>query len=333
MDAEERVTGLMGRAMAQDAELPLLVEHAVFETPDILVLDLVAASGADLPAWDPGAHIDLVLASGLVRQYSLCGDPADRGRYRVAVQREAAGRGGSIEIHNLAMQGSSVATRGPRNHFALVEAPCYLFVAGGIGVTPMLPMIRAAERGGRPWRLVYGGRSRATMGFLSDIGGRRGGETDLLPQDECGLPDLHALLSGLDDQTLVYGCGPGAMLTALEAAAASLGLSERLHIERFAAPEITPHHDMDRPFEVELRLSGLVLQVPADRSLGSVLQDADIPVTFSCQEGYCGSCECLVIEGTPDHRDTILNESEKAEGRIMMVCVGRAHSPRLVLEL
>lgn len=320
--------------MPNDADLTLSIERLAFETPDVLVLELAGPDHVVLPAWSPGAHIDLVLGSGKVRQYSLCGDPADPTHYRIAIFRETGGRGGSAELHAAAITGFAIPTRGPRNHFELVEAPRYLFLAGGIGITPILPMIRATERAGRPWRLVYGGRSRATMGFLAEIAERQGGDVTLLPQDECGLPDLDALLGAVEPDTAIYACGPSGMLKALEIAANRYGLSGALHIERFSAD--APNSDGEaraRPFDVELRNSCLVLHVPADRSLGSVLQEADIPVTFSCQEGYCGSCETRVLDGVPDHRDTILNDQERNESRTMMVCVGRAFSPRLVLDL
>jgi ferredoxin len=153
-----------------------------------------------------------------------------------------------------------------------------------------------------------------------------------MPQDECGLPDIDALLSETRLGIAIYACGPAGMLKEVEAAANRYGLRGALHIERFSAPEGNIQVN-NQAFEVELRQSGLILHVPADRSLGSVLQDADIPVSLSCQEGYCGSCETRVLDGEPDHRDSVLNEEEKAESRTMMVCVGRARSPRLVLDL
>jgi ferredoxin-NADP reductase len=317
------------------AGMQLRIVRVSFETPDILVIDLAEHDGGRLPAWAPGAHIDLVLPSGKVRQYSLCGDPDDLTHYRVAVLRERAGRGGSAEIHASLSAGDTLVMRGPRNHFELVDAERYLFIAGGIGITPILPMLRAAERTRRPWRLVYGGESRAAMGFLAELRGRAGGECKLLPRDECGLPDLDSFLDGIEPGTAIYGCGPSGMLAALQAAADRHGWPDALHIERFSAAEETMPvpEGADRPFEVELRRSGKILRVAADQSLANVLQEADIPVTFSCQEGYCGSCETRVLDGVPDHRDTILNDQEKEDGRIMMVCVGRARSPRLVLDL
>lgn len=334
--AREDLTSIAAQGATLNAVgMQLTVARVSLEAPDILVVDLADRDGGNLPAWGPGAHIDLVLPSGKVRQYSLCGDPADLTCYRVAVLHETAGRGGSSEIHTTLAAGGTLSVRGPRNHFDLVDASSYLFIAGGIGVTPILPMIRAAEGARRPWRLVYGGRSRASMGFLAEITSRQGGECQLMPQDECGLPEFDSLLGGLKTDTAIYGCGPSGMLAALQAAAGRHGLSDALHIERFssAGENELVTTGVDQPFEVELQRSGTILRVPADQSLGSVLQDADIPVNFSCQEGYCGSCETRVLEGVPDHRDSILNDKEKAEGRIMMVCVGRSRSPRLVLDL
>lgn len=321
---------------AESNELELVLESVAHATPDVLVLEFKRRDGSELPTWAPGAHVDLILPSGKVRQYSLCGDAADKTRYRTAVLRETTGRGGSEELHATAKVGISMRLRGPRNHFSLVDAPRYLFLAGGIGITPILPMIRHAELAGRPWRLVYGGRTRSSMGFVDEIATRNGGAVTLLPQDECGLPDIDALLSGLESDVAIYGCGPAGMLTALKAAAAQHNCTQALHVESFSAPEeiaAAAGGAQDAPFEVELRKSGMVLQVPADRSLADVLQEAGIGVPFSCQEGYCGSCETRVLEGVPDHRDTILTKEEKAAGNIMMVCCGRSRSARLVLDL
>lgn len=333
-------TASIGSASAKlssaEAELDLVIDVVAFETPEIIVLELIKADGGLLPSWTPGAHIDLVLDSGVIRQYSLCGETDDCTRYRVAILREAAGRGGSAEIHTTAKVGKTIRMRGPRNHFQLVDAPRYLFVAGGVGITPILPMMRHAEVTNRPWHLVYGGRSRSSMAFLAEVAKRLGGELTLAPQDEVGLPDLDGVIGQLKDGTAIFGCGPAAMLTALEAVANTHGRTASLFLERFA-PD--PHASkaegelQDRPFDVELRQSGLVLHVPADRKLGDVLQDANVPVSFSCQEGYCGSCETRVLEGLPDHRDTILTDAERNVGDIMMVCCGRSLTPRLVLDL
>src|SRR5882757_9247001 len=172
----------------------LLVRAARCEADGVLSLELVDLAGADLPAWRPGAHLDLHLPSGLVRQYSLCGDPQDRRTYRVAVLREVAGRGGSAEVHDTALVGKVLTVGGPRNHFELVEATCYVFIAGGIGITPILPMVAAVAERGVKWRLHYGGRTRASMAFVDTLAMQSGGDLELIPQDEFGHPDLATIL-------------------------------------------------------------------------------------------------------------------------------------------
>ncbi len=265
--------------VAVDTDLVLSVAARHDVADGVVALELRDPSGADLPPWEPGAHIDLLLGPDLVRQYSLCGDPADRTTWRVAVLRELDGRGGSAFVHDAL--GASVQVRGPRNHFALEPAARYVFVAGGIGITPVLPMLRAADAAGADWRLVYGGRTAASMAFTDEL---PDGRVELRPQDEHGLLDLDEILSDVDGTTLVYCCGPGPLLDAVEARCPA----DRLRVERF-----TPR-EQDGPtssFEVELAQSGRTLTVPADRSVLDVLEDAGVDILSSCREGTCGTCE------------------------------------------
>lgn len=319
------------------------VERIERPTADVAVLVLVHPDGADLEAWAPGAHIDLHLPSGLTRQYSLCGDPDDRRHYRLGILREANGRGGSIEVHEQLQPGALVQISAPRNHFALADAPAYLFVAGGIGITPLLTMAQAAQRSGKPWQLVYGGRSLSTMAFVDEIV-QLAGASDaaervrVLPQDVHGLLDLASIVDQAGPGVAIYSCGPGAMLTALEQACEQAGKRERLHLERFSAPAAAPDSGVDaaaqpKPFQVELAKTGITLDVAADQSLKTVLLAAGVSVPFSCEEGYCGSCETTVLDGEPEHHDCVLTPEEKAEGKLLMVCVGRCRSARLVLDL
>jgi ferredoxin-NADP reductase len=316
-----------------DAEptLTLTVSGRTDRTPDVVVLELSAADGADLPPWAPGAHVDLLLPDGMVRQYSLCGDPADRSAWRLGVLREPDGRGGSAYIHDRLAVGSAIRVRGPRNHFPLEPADRYVFVAGGIGVTPLVPMMRAATARGIEWELLYGGRSRASMAFLDELEASFGDRVTARPQDEFGLLDLAGPLGSVRPGTAVYCCGPEPLLQAVEAACAPWP-DGCLHMERFSPKALGPSA-RDMPFEVELASSGEVLEVPADKSIMEVLEAHDIPVASSCMEGTCGSCETAVIEGVPDHRDSVLSPSEQAANDIMMVCVSRSVTPRLVLEL
>ncbi|MGV9286057.1 PDR/VanB family oxidoreductase [Streptomyces sp. NPDC003719] len=286
----------------------------------------IRLEGHDLPRWEPGAHVDLVLPSGLVRQYSLCGDPEDTSSYTVATRLVEDGRGGSREVHEQVQEGVELEVRGPRNRFPLVEAPAYVFVAGGIGITPVLPMLRALPEDAE-WRLLYGGRTRASMPFLEDVEklGAGRARVTVVAEDEDGLPDLDAFLADLPEGAAVYCCGPEALMAAVE---------ERLpegtapHLERFA-PRTAAGGDGE--FEVELHRSGRTLTVGAGSSVLAAVRD-ELPNTpYSCEQGWCGTCQQRVLEGEIDHRDELLTDSERGDS--MLICVSRARSARLVLDL
>jgi ferredoxin-NADP reductase len=282
--------------------------------------------GERLPSWQPGAHVDLVLPSGLVRQYSLCGDPADSGAYTIAtrlVAEEQGGRGGSREVHERLHPGAEVEIRGPRNRFPLAAAPSYVFVAGGIGITPLLPMVRAAEAAGADWRLVYGGRSRATMPYLAEVERLGGDRVTVAAEDESGRPDL-AFLAQLPPETAVYCCGPDGLMAAV-AAAMPEGREPRL--ERFTASAPAG----GSAFEVELRRSGRTVTVPADRSVLAAVREELPDVAYSCRQGFCGSCRQRVLAGEVDHRDELLTDAERKDS--MLICVSRSAGGRLVLDL
>ncbi|MEU8682332.1 PDR/VanB family oxidoreductase [Streptomyces sp. NPDC048611] len=275
-----------------------------------------------LAPWEPGAHIDITLPNWLTRQYSLCGDPADRTAYRVAVRYERLSRGGSEYIHRFLRQGRVLDVSLPRNHFPLVPAPAYLFLAGGIGITAVLPMLRAAVSAGIPASLVYVGPSAATMPFADELRTAYGEHVRIVATREQGRPDLGALAAGLAPGALVYCCGPAPMLTA----ASAVFPPGRLHTERFrpVAKSFAP----DTEFEVRCAKSGRKVQVPADESLLDALAHAGHPLPSGCREGVCGSCELTVLEGEPEHRDDI----GAPEGR-MYACVSRALSRCLVVDL
>lgn len=313
-----------------DTTLRAVLVSAVEELSEgVRGLTLTDPDGAAMPAWEPGAHIDLELKSGLVRTYSLCGDPGDDTRYQIAVLREPDSRGGSAEVHDAVAAGDTLRIRGPRNHFPLVPASGYLFVAGGIGVTPILPMLAQAQAEGVPWRLVYGGRTRASMAFVDRLS-QWSAAVDVLPQDEVGLLDIPRLVQPGDGER-VYCCGPAPLLDAIGDHCSATGVGDRLHIERFSAQAPEPSAD-DEPIEVQLGENGPVLNVPADRSILSVLLEKGVDVAFSCEEGTCGSCETNVLSGEPDHRDELLTEDEKERG-CMLICVSRACGPRLALDV
>jgi ferredoxin-NADP reductase len=296
---------------------------------DVVALTLRHPDGAPMPTWEPGAHVDLELRPGLVRQYSLCGDPTDRSTLRIAVLREPDGRGGSAYVHDRLSPGDRVDVAGPRNNFALVEAKRYLFIAGGVGITPIVPMLAAVERAGADWRLVYGGRTRASMAFRERLCRDYGDRVSVRPQDETGLLDLAGLLAEPAAGTAVYCCGPEPLLAAVEEHCASWPAGA-LHVERFTPRPDTGTRDS---FEVELSRTGRTVVVPADRSILEVVEDAGVPVLSSCREGTCGTCETDVLGGTPDHRDSLLTPDERAAGETMMICVSRSRGGKLVLDL
>jgi ferredoxin-NADP reductase len=317
--------------------LPAVVVRRRTVADDVVALDLRRADGAALPAWAPGAHADLMLPNGLVRQYSLCGRPGDDG-WRVAVLREDGGRGGSRAVHDLLHEGTPLEVCGPRNAFALEPAPAYLFVAGGIGITPILPMAARVAARGAPWRLAYGGRTAGSMAFIDELRAL-GGDLDLYPQDRRGLlPIADLVADAAASGAHVYCCGPEVLVDAMEKAAVALPPG-RLHVERFRPPDAARERTpvaaaaTDRPFRLELARAGLTLTVPAGRSALEVLEDARVPVLSSCREGTCGTCEVGVLAGEVDHRDHLLTPDERAAGDTMFVCVSRAAGERLVVDL
>lgn len=321
----------MSSTPGTEPEIDVHIAERAEGAAGVVVLTLRQNDGAagPLPAWEPGAHVDLLLPGGLTRQYSLCGDPADRGAWRVAVLREAESRGGSTFVHDAMPAGTRLRVRGPRNHFRLAASPRYLFIAGGIGITPILPMLAAAEAAGAEWRLVYGGRQRGSMAFLDELAAY-GEKVTVCPQDETGLLDLAGLLGEPRADTLVYCCGPEPLLAAVEERCAAWPHGA-LHVERFAAPE------RDLPageeFEVVLDGSGLTLTVMPGVSILETIEKAGVTVLSSCREGTCGTCETGVLAGVPEHRDFVLTDEEREGGDVMMICCGRSRTPRLVLDL
>ncbi|MET8248963.1 PDR/VanB family oxidoreductase [Streptomyces sp. NPDC005202] len=307
-------------------EAELVVDRRDAAADGVLGLTLRHPLGEQLPAWEPGAHIDVVLGPELERQYSLCGDPGDRTAWRIAVLREPAGRGGSAHVHEQVGQGDKIRVRGPRNHFRLEPAARYRFVAGGIGITPVLPMLAAAEAAGAEWSLLYGGRTRNSMAFTEELG-RYGDRVTIAPQDETGLLDLGSVLDDIPEGTLVYCCGPGPLLDAVEERCPA-GV---LRVERFQPK--AQRADENAGFEVVLAQSGRTLTVPPDVSVLDTVRAAGVEVLYSCTEGTCGTCETDVLEGTPDHRDSVLTDEERAAGETMMICVSRCRGGRLVLDL
>lgn len=314
-----------------ETDLTLRVARKWQEADGVVALTLEHPTGGLLPRWEPGAHVDVIVGDGSARQYSLCGDPRDRTQWTIAVLHESEGRGGSVWIHQTLVESQDIQIRGPRNHFHLDPAPRYLFIAGGIGVTPLLPMIATAEAAGADWRLVYGGRALENMAFRPALE-RYGDRVQFHPQSTSGRLDLAGLLGTPEEELLVYCCGPGSLLDAVEDMCAPWPRGS-LYIERFSARENADEENANTAFEVELSISGRTLSIPADRTVLEVLEEEQVDIVSSCAEGTCGSCETVVLEGIPDHRDSVLSQDERDANDRMMVCVSRCRGSRLVLEL
>lgn len=328
----------------------LCVAQRRMVAPDIVELTLTPTDGRPLPRWQPGAHIDIECGdTGLSRQYSLCGDNADATSFTVAVLRDPASRGGSVWIHDKLGVGDIVRVRGPRHHFRFesdfdargtarddsrVEAstPRVILIAGGIGITPIMAMARHAKSLGIDYELHYCGRSRTAMAYVDLLSAEHGDRLQLHLSDEGTRADVSQLLATPDPGAMIYACGPQRLLQALEQACAGWP-ADTLRVEHFhtARGTLDPAHA--QAFEVELRDSGLVLQVAADQTLLEALRSVNIDVQSDCGEGLCGSCEVVVIDGAVDHRDLVLSRDERQQNRRMMACCSRAAGRRITLAL
>jgi ferredoxin-NADP reductase len=311
-----------------DQSRTLRVQRMAWLAYGVVEVVLTDPSGAPLPDWQPGAHLVLLLADGLSRQYSLCGDPAERGSWTIAVHRAPASRGGSSHVHDRMRVGSLLPVEGPVNNFPLVKADRYLMLAGGIGITPILAMTRSLRESGADFELVYCGRRAALMAYRDEVAGWRDDRVTLHADDEDGGPlDLAALVAA-QPGALVYCCGPEGMIAAVEEAAADPAL---VRVERFRAAAIeAPPGDA---FHVVVDGSGERIRVEPDESILTALARAGHDLPSSCREGICGTCETKVVRGEPDHRDAVLTAEERAENGSMMICVSRSRSPELVLDL
>ncbi|MDV6271031.1 PDR/VanB family oxidoreductase [Rhodococcus globerulus] len=328
----ESTSGMTATVVLDEPGLEMSVVEKTLLAPEIVSITLRPTSGVDLPTWEPGAHIDLVLQNGAIRQYSLCGSVADRSSYRVGVLRDPHSRGGSTFVHDSLQIGDTIEVRGPRNHFALESSKSYVFVAGGIGVTPMIPMAAEAQRAGADFTFLYCGRSRDFMGYLAELNEQFGERLVVNADDESGLFDLAGYFRDPRPDTMIYACGPARFLDAT-VSAASHWPSGSMHIERFEPPVVDESTNVE--FEIVLASSGAALTVPEGQSILEVLRVNGVRVLSSCSEGTCGTCEVSVLSGGEeiDHRDTVLSAEEWESGEMMMVCVSRCRRGRLVLDL
>jgi ferredoxin-NADP reductase len=308
----------------------LRVVAARWEAESVISFEFGYPDGSDLPSWEPGAHVDVHLPSGTVRQYSLCGDPARRDRYRIAVLELPDGRGGSVEAHRELRPGRIIDIGLPRSNFALIDADRYVFVAGGIGITPILPMIREVAARGIKWELVYGAKSDARFAFTDEL------DTDgvrIAAQDTHGLIDLDAVVAGAAGAA-VYCCGPAPLMDSLIERMEAAGRGDDLYIERFSPASVAADTGDDGAFEIELARSELVVSVGPDQSVLEAVREAGVDHPSSCEMGFCGTCETPVISGDVDHRDDLFTQEERATCASMLICVSRSKGcSRLVLDI
>lgn len=318
------LTDLVGLTAGRKREVSQVVEKIRLRvaekttlTPHVVGVRLVSEAG-ELPPAEPGAHVEVTLRNGISRQYSVVPSPT-RGDWCVAVLREADGRGGSAYIHDKLAVGDVVEATKPRSLFPLEEALEYLFLAGGIGITPFLSMIEEAERRERPWNLVYTGKSAETMAYASALQSRYGERVSIHETLGGTRIDCASVISA-HPRAEVYCCGPSSFIDGVKTATEAA--KREVHVEHFHG-EAHPHEG-EQAFELELVDTGITLMVPADRTALDVVDDAGVFVPSSCREGTCGTCETPVLSGEIDHRDVVLSAKEKAQNSCMMLCVSRA---------
>ncbi len=316
-------------------ELDLIVARIGDPGAEIREVVLCAVDGGALPPFSAGAHVRVAVPGGGANAYSLidldgrCGSPSE---YVLAVRLDPAGAGGSKWMHGLRV-GDRVSVCGPQNDFALdAGASPVLLMAGGIGVTPLISMATALAQSGREWRLHYAARTAAAAAYGNVLMGRHGDRVTLHHDDVAGGPlPVAALVRDVAPDTHVYVCGPRPMIEAVREAAEAAGIPHaQVHMELFDAP--VPQAG-DAPFEVEVASTGQVFVIPPKRTIVEVLEENGIEMIYDCQRGDCGICQTTVLEGVPDHRDVVLSEAERAAGNVMQICVSRAKSPRLKLDL
>jgi ferredoxin-NADP reductase len=318
-----------------ESTMEVRVKRISFEAENINSYELVDPGGGDLAPFTAGSHIDLHLANGMIRSYSLLNDQSENNRYVIAVNKDAVGRGGSRFIHETVRVGNIIPISHPKNNFALDETAAHsVLIAGGIGITPLLSMIRRLETLGRSWELFYAARSRLAAAFVDDLKARRPGVCRNLhvnfDQEPSGrMFDLSAIIKDATPDAHLYCCGPVTMLEAFEAAAANRP-ADHVHVEYFKAKEKPA---AEGGFEVKLARSKRTIKVAAGKTILDALLDAGIAVNHACTEGVCGTCETRVIDGTPDHRDLFLSKEEQAANKTMMICCSGAKSPTLVLDI
>jgi tetrachlorobenzoquinone reductase len=303
------------------------------EARDVMTLELRAIGGGELPPFEPGSHLDLHLPNGLIRQYSLTNDWRERDRYVIGVGRAADSRGGSSYVHTNIRAGAQLKISTPRNNFPLdPDATSFLFIAGGIGVTPIVAMVRWCVANGKTWRLIYASRSRQRAAFYEELCALGGDRAEFHFDDERGqILDAAQAISSWTQGERIYCCGPDALMNAVKVLTEGFPIGVT-RFEWFTAPQIDETEDSNS-FTVRLERSGAEFEVPKQKSILEVLEEHGFEIPFSCREGLCGTCVTHVCSGEPDHRDYVLSDEERASGKMMTICCSRSKSPLLTLDL
>jgi vanillate O-demethylase ferredoxin subunit len=319
--------------------IQVLVRSMTLLASDTVAVEFVPSDETELPAFEAGAHVDVLLPNGVRRSYSLCNRPTDRNRYVVGVKKANPSRGASSYIHDHLRVGQRIEISSPRNNFPLApEAERSIFVAGGIGITPIWSMIQTLESEGRLWKLYYAARTSKDAAFLGELQAlnlTRPGDIDIRFDHEPGVAmlDIESIVNeNVGSGVHFYACGPSPMLDAFEAATKTIPETNR-HLERFTADAKQASEGALTEYEAVLAKSGMTLRITPEKSLLDTLLDAGVNVDFSCMEGICGSCRVAVQEGLPDHRDHVLTEEERARNDTVLVCCCGSRTQRLVLDL
>ena len=317
-----------------DELLNVVVRKREQQAEGIVALELVDSTGQPLPAFEAGAHIDLHLGDGMIRQYSLCNDPADNSAYRVGILRDPNSRGGSVAVHEKLHEGTALQISAPRNLFPLAAGnDASILIGGGIGITPMIAMAYALSAAGKPFDLYYCGRSRSTCAFVEDLADSAFADHVHFHFDDehDGVRiDLDAVFDAADSAAHMYTCGPNGFMEWVMETARRKGFAEsNIHKEFFQVEVKTG----GEAFEVYAEASDVTVTVQPDESIAQALIKAGLKIKVSCEQGTCGTCLCDVIEGIPDHRDVFLTEEEREDNDQILICCSRAKTPRLVLDL
>lgn len=321
--------------MSSALSLTVKVQSKRQEALDICSFELIDPDGKPLPSFSAGAHIDVQVHPGLIRQYSLCNPPHENQRYLIGVLKDPQSRGGSVGMHEGIHEGDLLTISPPKNHFPLVNAQKILLMAGGIGITPMLCMAERLQQLGTDFALHYCARGLDRMAFYeritkSPFHHRASFHLDSGEPDQ--KLDMRALIADTDPQTHVYVCGPKGFIDyVLGTCKAANWPAEQLHVEYFAGAVVD--HSADDAFEVEIASTGAVYTIPAERNVVEVLEEHGIEIMYSCSQGVCGTCITRVLDGIPDHRDLYLDEVAQAANDQFTPCCSRAKSKRLVLDL